>query len=560
MKRVVLYTCILFLLPLQIIAKNKDSLASKDYAYLIQQLDDRIEDKDNPLVKIYLEAYIKKAKKKKDKLNLFYAYKEGIYFSDNLDTQLQYADSAISMGVKMQNKELIAIAFLSKGVAFYKVKDFHQALQNYLNADNQLQKSKDQYLKHKVMFNMAMIKQKLNYYSQAEELLKQCENFFASNKENKNYQAYWLNTIYHLGSLHQETANKTKAKEYNLIGSNKSKMYNNEYFNKYFEINNGIDKILNNQKNQGIQSLTATELFLKKEKDFNTLTRVYYYKAIAYENLKMNEQKVEYFNKIDSIFNEHNYLEFRYKAIYEVLLREAMASLNTNRQLYLINQLLKVEEQNLISDIEMNQLVYKEYDTAQLLQLKQKIQHKSQLLNYIIAVTILGMIAIVAWGLKNKRKNNELKEKYSKFIQQSTQREKKNTMIDMNEHSESTIETMKMLLIKFEQFENQKEFLDPNITIATLAKSFSTNTTYLSKFFNQYKGINFSSYIKHLRIKYITQLLQEEPYYLNYKVSALSEIAGYTNPRQFSNIFLIETGLRPIEFIKIQKLENLQKQ
>ncbi|MGV0958107.1 site-specific integrase [Empedobacter falsenii] len=279
-------------------AKNIDSLAAKDYAYLIGKLDEQIEDRNNPLVKIYLEAYSRKAKKRKDKLNLFYAYKEGVYFSDNLNTQLKYADSAIEMAVKLQNKELMATAFLSKGLAFYKAKDFRHALQNYLNADTQLQQSKDQYLRHKVLFNMAIIKLKLNHYSQAEELLLQCERFFGSNTENKNDQAYWLNTIYHLGGLHQEIGNKGKAKEYNQIGRNKSKAYHDEFFYKYFTINDGIDKVLNNQLQEGIQSLTATEPFLKKENDFNTLTKVYYYKAIAYNNLKLNDEKVQYFNKV----------------------------------------------------------------------------------------------------------------------------------------------------------------------------------------------------------------------------------------------------------------------
>ena len=133
---------------------------------------------------------------------------------------------------------------------------------------------------------------------------------------------------------------------------------------------------MNNQLQEGIQSLTATEPFLKKENDFNTLTKVYYYKAIAYDNLKLNDEKVQYFNKIDSIFSAYNYLEFKYRTVYETLLNDAMMSLDTNRQLYLINQLLKMEEQNLKSDAEMTQLVYKEYDTAQLLKLKQKIQKK----------------------------------------------------------------------------------------------------------------------------------------------------------------------------------------
>ena len=556
MKRVVTFVYILLLLPLIIKAYQIDSLTSKDNTYLIERLDELIDEKHHPNAMLYVQAYIRNAKKEKDKLNLFYAYKEGIFFSSHLNTQVEYADSAIIIARKLKNKELAATALLSKGLAYYKAKDYREALQNYLNADHELNHSKDQYLLHKVTFNMAMIKIKLHHYSQAEELLLKCKAFFQTKSENKDYQAYLLNTIYQLACLHQETENKTKAKEFNQLGLNKSKVYNNDFFLRHFTINKAIDEFLNDQFETAIQLLSTKEDILIKTNDFNTLTKIYYYKAKAFDKLNNQQHKIIYFNKIDSIFNEYNFLETKYRPIYENILNEALTDSDTSRQLYIVNQILKMDELNYKLDAEMLQVVYKEYDTTQLLKLKEKLVNKSQKLYVVLVACFTGIIVLIIGIVKSRNKNKRLIEKFNLFIEESAETTYKERITLVKDDDELNKEAFENILLKLEEFEQNKEFLNPNITVVSLAKSFSTNTTYLSKCVNQYKGINFSSYINRLRIKFITDLLQEQPQYLNYSVGALGEIAGYMNPRQFSNVFYSETGLRPLDFIKIQKQKN----
>ncbi|MDO3384863.1 hypothetical protein QWI17_03305, partial [Gilvimarinus sp. SDUM040013] len=86
-------------------ANQVDSLASKDNAYLIEKLDELIHEKTHPNAMLYVQAYIRNAKKQNDKLNLFYAYKEGVFFSSHLNTQVEYADSAIITARKLKNKD-----------------------------------------------------------------------------------------------------------------------------------------------------------------------------------------------------------------------------------------------------------------------------------------------------------------------------------------------------------------------------------------------------------------------------------------------------------------------
>ncbi|WP_291115467.1 helix-turn-helix domain-containing protein [Empedobacter sp. UBA7248] len=215
-----------------------------------------------------------------------------------------------------------------------------------------------------------------------------------------------------------------------------------------------------------------------------------------------------------------------------------------------------MDELNYKLDVEMSQVIYKEYDTAQLLKLKEKLVNKSQKLYVVLVACFTGIIVLIIGIVKTRNKNKHLIEKYNLFIEESAQSSYTERRLSIKDEEDLNKEAFESLLLKFEEFERDREFLNPNITVVSLAKSFSTNTTYLSKCVNQYKGINFSSYINRLRIKFITDLLQEQPQYLNYSVGALGEIAGYMNPRQFSNVFYSETGLRPLDFIKIQKQKN----
>ncbi|WP_300671485.1 helix-turn-helix domain-containing protein [Soonwooa sp.] len=111
-------------------------------------------------------------------------------------------------------------------------------------------------------------------------------------------------------------------------------------------------------------------------------------------------------------------------------------------------------------------------------------------------------------------------------------------------------ETQKEILDKLTVFENSDFYLNKDISIAVLAIHLDTNTKYLSDIINTYKGKNFNAYINELRINYIVSLLEEDPTYLNYKVSYLAEKAGFSSHSLFAAVFKTVTGISPNIFIK----------
>lgn len=66
------------------------------------------------------------------------------------------------------------------------------------------------------------------------------------------------------------------------------------------------------------------------------------------------------------------------------------------------------------------------------------------------------------------------------------------------------------ILMKLENFEKNKGFLNPTITISILAKDLDTNIKYLSSILNNVKQKSFNNYINELRIDYIVKILKED--------------------------------------------------
>ena len=76
-------------------------------------------------------------------------------------------------------------------------------------------------------------------------------------------------------------------------------------------------------------------------------------------------------------------------------------------------------------------------------------------------------------------------------------------------------------------------FLDENLTLETLAKEAATNRTYLSRMFNQRKGIGFDAYLNKLRLDYATTLANR-----NMDAYTIAAESGFVSVRAFYRALL----------------------
>ena len=117
-------------------------------------------------------------------------------------------------------------------------------------------------------------------------------------------------------------------------------------------------------------------------------------------------------------------------------------------------------------------------------------------------------------------------------------------------------ESFDKIVEKLNQFEEDKLYLNPEMSLASLASITQVNVKYLSYVINDYKGYDFNSYINRLRISYIINKLESEPEYLNYKIAFLAEECGFISHSKFAVIFKQILGMSPSDFIKHLKTET----
>lgn len=110
-------------------------------------------------------------------------------------------------------------------------------------------------------------------------------------------------------------------------------------------------------------------------------------------------------------------------------------------------------------------------------------------------------------------------------------------------------EKEKELLMKIEEFEKTEIFTDEKFTMGKFASALESNAKYINYVLQKYKGNTFSDYLNDLRIKFIVNKLIEHPEYLNYKISYLAKISGFTSHSRFTYIFKSVLNISPSEFI-----------
>ena len=95
-----------------------------------------------------------------------------------------------------------------------------------------------------------------------------------------------------------------------------------------------------------------------------------------------------------------------------------------------------------------------------------------------------------------------------------------------------------------------KYCFDINFNLNSLAYAFHTNHAYLSAFFKEKLGINFTDYIRKIKTDKAKELLETT----NDTLSEISEQLGYSNSTVFIRNFKKETGQTPNQYRESRKL------
>jgi len=560
---------IFFLVTGFVFSKDKDP---KSYDYYRAKYEIFEENDDRAF--LYLNPYIKKAKKENNPDELFQAYKDAVFYTKSINRKLQYADSCIDAAYKSKHDDRISASYVMRGGIYYsKLKKYRPALDEYLMAYKYAKNSSDLYLKNKIAYHLGVIKNYLGYHEEAIELFKNSIRYFETEVNTTNSK--FGNEIYnnqkgYLNSLHQMIVSyrhlKNTKKVDSLTDIGLLKTFNNKDFlleRGYFLKSRGISEFNNNKYLAAIENLDQSLKLMRD--DFAWMSVDYFYIGKSYLALNNEDLAITNFKKIDSIFNKQEFLLPELRENYELLINHYKKKKDSEKQLYYTTQLLKADSIISKDFASLSLKIHREYDTNTLIEEKGRLETANTWGIYMIFGLLITATILVYVLFKRHKKGKETLDKYH-ILQEKLltdnyiARLEKPTPIANQENSEDKkpqiTETIKKdLLLKLRKFEEKKQFNQKGLTIHKLAIQFETNSNYLSHVINEQKGMNFNRYLGDLRIRHITYLLFEKNIYLNYTIDSLAKECGIASRQNFSDLFFEINGIRPTDFIRKRKQE-----
>ncbi|MEW7278821.1 helix-turn-helix domain-containing protein [Aquimarina sp. 2201CG1-2-11] len=326
-----------------------------------------------------------------------------------------------------------------------------------------------------------------------------------------------------------------------LLGNAKLKQDQREYARVLGNL--GYVKWLENKKNE--ESITFIYNSLTIQKEVNDI------KGIIHNNIYLTRY---YFTKNKKLALIHANEAYTYSKKYRsltLILQSLGLIIDLKENIHKEAREYKESHLKLDSINQRNRDIYatSRYENEQLTYKNKVLQkEKDKGIQWIRAIALLLVLSLLGIGYYYYRQ--QLYKK--RFLQLLDHKP-----VPIPAAKEKTITINKdiadQLLVQLENFEQQLGFLDPATNAKDLAKSFGSNTSYLSMVVNTYKQKSISQYINDLRIAYAIEKLQSDPTFRKYTVKAISKEAGFKSAESFSKKFYKKTGIYPSYFIK--KLE-----
>lgn len=572
----------------KIFAQNNSEL---NYSY--EEIEKKIDSSHNSKEELWkwIYIYIKKSKKNKNQETLLYAYKIASKYSSN-PTNFRYADSALIVAKKANNKKFLSYAYLDRGTLYMDEQKYSNALDDILLSNKYSEELGDEYTYHKTKYFIAQNKIYLGLYEDANNELKSCLEYFKKNLNLKDELGKSFSTFY-LYSLMSYLDTNTKigkqSENQALIDEVLKYIKNNklDQYTPYFISIEGTDAFYKKDYKTAIKKLTQSLLSYNDQWPHHTDI---YYLGLSFWHSGRKKVAIKYLEEIDNEYNKTKKLNPNFRTAYEILIKYNDSIGNTEKQLEYINKLMALDKSYEKNYKYLYTRINKEYDNQKLIEEKNKIEKslKTQKITnvflFLISLLVIGLIVlryrklqktykarfeeIIAQSELKKHDDKKITQKHALLTKEQENKEDSQIIPKVN-ITEASFDYnfynkipglnpifIENILNQLEEFENDNKFLDTQISQRLLSENFSTNATYLSKIINVYKGKTFNIYINDLRLDYIIEFLKNDVKYLNMDVKELARLSGFSNTENFSDNFQRKFKIKPSYFIKMMK-ENI---
>ncbi len=192
------------------------------------------------------------------------------------------------------------------------------------------------------------------------------------------------------------------------------------------------------------------------------------------------------------------------------------------------------------------------------------LDDRQRMQQYIILAALIALMTVVgsAWLLWRKNRqlhqhNRLLYDNYQQLLhaEQEEQLLRKNLVEAKYSSSNLSDKQKDTLIVSIEELLSQPDVIcQPEFTVAKLAKSVDSNTTYVSQVINEHYQTSFSNVLASRRIREACRRMSDEQgQYRNQTIEAIATGVGFKSRTAFINAFKREVGLTPREYLKMAK-------
>lgn len=501
-----------------------------------------------------IRVLIALAKKEKNAAELTKAYHDALHYTQSENLKLRYADSAITAAHLSCQDDLIATAHLGKGIVYYfNFKRYRNALQEYLIAMGYAEKTKDDYLIHKIGYHLGVVKSYLGDHCNAIRHFETGAAYFLGEMQKNphpnllhNMRKGYYNSIRQMVICHQHLNQDEKADSLISIGEKGVPEHRDfKLLRSYFHQFRGISEFRKGNYEHSIEELDKALPEIERNRDFAWASVIYFYLGKNRLQLGQREKAIPLFKKVDSVYLRQNFMFPELCENYKILVQDARHRKLMNEALYYSDVHRKLENQISADVIYLSSVL----DAEGFKYEKQKLTESKRM---ITVWSVLGMTLLALFFLRYYYLQKETEKRFRVMVAPSGFSDGTSVAGTQCRAGRFTLpqEVCDKMREKLQHFEDMEYYLEADLTEKTVADRLWTNTQYLSAYINISKGVNFRTYLNELRIRYIARQLSENPEFLKYSNDGLASKCGIGSRSNFSRQFSKIYGMPPQRYIK----------
>ncbi|WP_422082197.1 helix-turn-helix domain-containing protein [Ulvibacterium sp.] len=533
---------------------SKYRLSQLSFKELTKLANEVYDKEDYTYLNDILNVHYDKAKQEKDTLELANSLTYRIWYESS-ETGLNYLDSVLDITRNQKGSIFPARAYYLKGLILYEIDKPGMAMDNFIKGYYSSLLSKNHSQVVDCLNGIAVLKSEYGQEREGILLHREALDYLEKNSEGiDDYEWIKLLTVDNLTLGYLELRELDSARTYGKKGMQLSLLQNDTLVYRKM-----IIALAQANYYKG-NYLKAKDTLLNYIDLYNGIKRadILYYLGEIENKLNNPQNRINYFEEIHQIVSKDSAIVDNSKDVYQTLLKDAMERGEKEKETEYLWWLVhndsvlesmkrKVEEISLMKfDLPIQKLKTDFFES--------QISKKERYLNLFYCISFLllliGGILHYRYRTIQRRLKHLMHNKIEPFRADYKNIKKKINNIDKS--------VINILLNKINEWEHKEGYLNPDISMNSLAKEFGTNSAYLSKVINVYKEQSFSNYIKDLRISYSINFIKENPDFIkNKSIIQIAEHFGFKSLDVFARSLKDKTGVTPGVFLKWVSQRNL---